>query len=127
MRTKDDPLQRHLLQSASNQGNLDQVYQALDVLGSTTWRINDRVFDVIRTVWNTGEALADIPPSDTETAFPDPPMPPGAAHDLRARRNWHDAVKMVLQDRRSAHSRRCNSNLQLEIAQAVRPFPSRPL
>jgi len=39
---------------------IQRVYQALDTLGSTKWRINKRILDVVDRLWAGGGRLADL-------------------------------------------------------------------
>lgn len=34
--------------------------QALDILGSTKWRVNRRVHDVVETIWSRGGGIAGL-------------------------------------------------------------------
>src|SRR6266481_5612961 len=55
MRFKDSQEQKAYLRHASQAGNVELVYAGLDVLGSTPWKINRSVFDIVLKVWNSGE------------------------------------------------------------------------
>jgi len=35
----------------------------LDALGSTSWQVNRKVFDIVLKVWNPGERVYKIPPA----------------------------------------------------------------
>jgi DNA-directed RNA polymerase len=39
------------------------TYARLDVLGSTPWKINRKVFDVVLEVWKSGEWFKKLPPA----------------------------------------------------------------
>ena len=73
MRYKDSQEQLVYLKEASNLGNLELFYAALDVLGSTPWKINREIFDVVLKVWNSGERLGKIPPAVLEDKEPEKP------------------------------------------------------
>jgi DNA-directed RNA polymerase len=62
MRIKDSPEQLSYLKHASAAGHVDFVYECLDALGETPWRINDKILNVVLQVWNEGKGLAGIPP-----------------------------------------------------------------
>lgn len=119
MRTKDSDEQVRYLQQSDDAGNLDDIFTGLDVLGGLPWKINRRVFDVVSEVWNAGEALADIPPKDSLTTPLVAPKPENIATDPRAKDTYRHRVRMALQERRSAHSNRCDVNYKLEIGKAV--------
>lgn len=121
VRSRDSPEQAMYMKMASEHGHLDQIYSALDVLGSTAWQINKSVFDVVLQVWNSGEALADIPVDNAETAFPDPAMPDDVnLKDPKVKEAYRVQLKELRNLRTKTHSQRCNLNYNLEIARAVR-------
>ena len=121
MRMQDSPEQMQHLKLASEQGHLDQIFAALDVLGGTAWRINKPIFDVVSQVWNSGEALADIPLDNAESSIPDPIMPPDAdVKDPKLKEAYRVHLKNIRNARAKAHSQRCDLNYKLEIARAVR-------
>ncbi|GAA5874345.1 hypothetical protein JCM1840_001354 [Sporobolomyces johnsonii] len=118
MRTKDSEEQLRYLQQASDNDTLEDIFSGLDALGAVSWKINRRVFDVVSTVWNSGEEIADIPAKDSLTAPVEAEKPENLATDPRARDTYRHRVKQVLQARRAAHSNRCDLNYKLEIARA---------
>jgi DNA-directed RNA polymerase len=63
MRIKDSIEQRSYLRHASSAGHLDLVYECLDALGETPWRINENILRVVLDVWNRGDGAAGIPPA----------------------------------------------------------------
>jgi DNA-directed RNA polymerase len=116
VRTKASKEQDIYVQTASNRGDLDQLFQGLDVLGQTAWRINKRIFDVVLHVWNEGQKFADIPPRDTGLDIPPEPAP---NENPRVRMEWVKEVRRIKLLEKNYHSQRCNINLKLEIARAV--------
>jgi len=120
VRTKQSKEQDIYVQAASNRGDLDQLFEGLDVLGRTAWRVNKRVFDVILEVWNEDKALADIPPKDLNVAIPPEPAPD---NDPRVRIEWVKLVREIQNNEKNNHSQRCTINLKLEIARAVSGLP----
>ncbi|CAN8101970.1 unnamed protein product [Discula destructiva] len=109
--------QRLYAEAALARGDLEQVTKGLDILGKTAWRINRPVFDVFLEAWNTGKAIAKVPP-----LYPDLPVPeePDASASPMERRSWTKAVKQTHNLKMSYHSVRCYMNFQLEIARAFR-------
>lgn len=116
MRFKDSAEQGSYLRAASDNGDLDTVLAGLDVLGSTSWKINRPIFNVMTEVWNSGEDLADMPP--LEVMQPEPQKPDNYDHDLRARSVYLQRIKQWNQQRAANHSQRCDVNYKLEIARA---------
>ena len=119
MRTRQSMEQRAYLKEASDSNALGEVFQGLDILGETCWTINHKVFDTLITVWNSGEAIADIPPQVSDMEYPIEPKT--AAWDVKARMNWISECKRMSRMMQNAHSQRCDINYKLEIARAVDP------
>jgi DNA-directed RNA polymerase, mitochondrial len=117
MRFKDSQEQLSYLRHASKLGNLELVYAGLDVLGSTPWKINRNVFDVVLQVWNSGERLSKLPPAVYDAGAP--VKPADAEVDLKAKSVWVQRQKAYMQEKANNHSNRCNVNYKIEIARAV--------
>ncbi|KAK6512084.1 DNA-directed RNA polymerase [Arthrobotrys musiformis] len=116
VRVKDSLEQAMYVKEASKHGNLDRLFTGLDVLGSTAWTINQRVFDVILQVWNTGEKFADIPPTfEKDVGMPEMPEPNA---DAAAKAAFKIAYQEMALLRKNHHSQRCDVNFKLEIARA---------
>ncbi|CAK7213117.1 DNA-directed RNA polymerase [Sporothrix bragantina] len=109
--------QKVYAEAAIARGDMDQVLKGLDVLGRTAWKVNRPIFDVMLEAWNTGEAIADIPPIAPNIAIPEEP---DSSEDPMKRRNWLRAVKAAENQRSGLHSVRCFMNFQMEIARAFR-------
>ena len=120
MRFKDSQEQQTYLKHASAMGNVELVYAGLDVLGSTPWQINRRVFDVVLSVWNSGERLSKLPPAVFDT--PEPERPDDVDSDPNARSIYLQRHRAWLQAKANNHSDRCSVNYKVEIARAVRIF-----
>ena len=63
-------------------------------------------------VWNSGEAIADLPPS--ETTDPEPERPP--PDDIKAKALYLQRLRKWNSLRSANHSQRCDVNYKLEIA-----------
>ncbi|KAI9488443.1 hypothetical protein BDB00DRAFT_791874 [Zychaea mexicana] len=122
MRIKDSPEQLVYLHKASEQDRLNAVLAGLDVLGSTQWRVNKNVFNVVLESWNAGEPIADIPPTIEEFA-PLPPKPENYDTDPKAKFNWVNAVKAQQTEEKNKHSLRCDVNYKVETARAFLNLP----
>lgn len=123
MRYKDSVEQQIYLKEASKNGQFELVYAGLDVLGSTPWRINRKVFDVVIEVWNSGERMGKLPPATYDKPEPELPESEGLS-DMRARTVFLQRQKAYNQARANNHSDRCSVNYRLEIARAVSCFPA---
>jgi len=119
MRYKDSVEQQSYLKHASDQGNLELVYAGLDVLGSTPWMINDKIFHTVLKVWNSGQRLGKVPPVVYDVAEPEPPSNPS---DVREKTLYAARVKEWNHGKANNHSDRCNVNYKIEIARAVRAY-----
>ncbi|KAI0753612.1 DNA/RNA polymerase [Fomes fomentarius] len=116
MRFKDSREQEIYLRHASDAGRLELVFAGLDVLGSTPWRINRRVFDVVLEVWNSGERFCKIPPAVPDE--PEPEKPENYDVDNKAKMVYLTRQKAWQQAKASNHSDRCSVNYKVEIARA---------
>ncbi|TPX74859.1 DNA-directed RNA polymerase [Chytriomyces confervae] len=110
------------LAAADERQHLSGVYESLDVLGKTAWRVNERVYEVVKRVWNSGEALAEFPPvledelgrrssrskrpDDWETMTPE------------AKKAWAIELQKQEASRRNNFSQRCDINYKIEIARS---------
>ncbi|KAK9485358.1 hypothetical protein V1527DRAFT_467317 [Lipomyces starkeyi] len=116
MRTKDSAEQTAYIKEACRRNDLESVYEGLDVLGSAAWIINTRVFEVLAKVWNTGEEFLEIPTRyEGDINFP---LEPPKDADPAVRRDWARVCKLMIHERRTSHSQRCDVNYKLEISRA---------
>jgi len=113
VRIKDSPETSAYLRAASEMGNLDEVYDGLNVLGNTPWTVNRNVFEVITKYWNTGEKFLDIPPIVVEPELPEP-LPLDA--EPQQKFEYQKRVRAAVNFAASARSQRCDTNYKLEIA-----------
>lgn len=118
MRIKDSPEQLLYLDKACKEGKLTTVLAGLDVLGSTKWRVNKKVFKTILEVWNQGEPLASIPRAIEHKAEL-PEKPPNFDTDPKAKFRWVTEVKAIQTKEKNEHSIRCDVNYKVETARRV--------
>ncbi|KAG1773841.1 hypothetical protein EDD22DRAFT_841721 [Suillus occidentalis] len=116
MRFKDCQEQQTYLEHATALGNVELVYAGLDVLGSTPWKINRNIFDIVLKVWNSGERLCKIPPAVYDQ--PEPEKPSNMNTDVKAKSVYGARLKAYMQDKANNHSDRCSVNYKIEIARA---------
>lgn len=116
MRFKESIEQETYLQKAIDDGKMELVLAGLDVLGSTPWRINKNVYEVVLKVWNSGERMGKIPPAVYDQ--PAPEIPENYEKDLQARSVHLQRQKSYTQGKANNHSERCNVNYKIEIARA---------
>jgi DNA-directed RNA polymerase, mitochondrial len=120
MRFKDSQEQQQYLKHASSRGNVELVYAGLDVLGSTPWQINRKIFDVVLEVWNSGIRLGKLPPAVYDE--PEPERVPETETDQKARSVFNLRQRQWMVGKANNHSDRCNVNYKIEIARAVSPL-----
>lgn len=118
MRYKESLEQQKWLKAASEEGHLEPVFHGLDVLSSTPWRVNRRVFDVVLESWNRGEPIADIPPSEDKAHYEFPEKPDSSDQDPQMRVQYVEKTKAVLAQQRKDHAERCKFNYNIEIARS---------
>ena len=116
VRLESDDLQaKRYAITASRNGDMSQVFAGLDVLAKTPWKINRGVFDIMVEAWNSGQAVAKIPPENPTADLP--PEPPQDA-PVGERLKWFKKVKEVENYKGGLKSQRCFQNFQLEVARA---------
>lgn len=113
VRMKDAPETEAYVKAASKRGNLEQVFEGLNVLGNTAWTVNKNVFDVISYYWNKGEEFLSIPPVMEEARLPEK-LPADA--DPQAKLDNTIALYKGLREFAGNRSQRCDYNYKLEIA-----------
>ena len=119
LRIHGGTLGRHYGVVASENGDLDLSFAGLTVLGKTAWRINRPVFETMVEAWNTGDAIAKIPPLDPVLERPPPPAPSDTVNDHAAQRiKWLKQLKAIENHKAGLRSNRCFQNFQMEIARA---------
>ncbi|WWC87227.1 uncharacterized protein L201_002115 [Kwoniella dendrophila CBS 6074] len=118
MRFKESAEQQSYLRQASREGHLEPVFHGLDVLSSTPWAINRKVFDIVLSAWNNGDAIADIPASEEKSVYDIPEKPDSRDQDPLKRSVYVDKMKIVMGQQRKDHAERCKFNYNIEIARS---------
>lgn len=116
MRYKESSEQKTYLQAASQEKHMEAVFHGLDVLSSTPWTINRKVFDVVLEAWNDGNAIADIPASEEKAVYDLPPKDDSG--DPQQRAVYVEKAKIALAQSKKDHNERCKFNYNIEIARA---------
>jgi DNA-directed RNA polymerase len=117
MRAKDSFEQLPYLKAAIEAGHAEPILHGLDVLSSTPWKINRRVFDVMLSSWNAGRGIASIPASEENSVYKFPEKP-DASVDPRSRSDYVNEYKQVLLQQKKDHGERCKVNYTLEVARS---------
>ncbi|KAK3019132.1 hypothetical protein RJ639_002863 [Escallonia herrerae] len=114
MRTHGARQQREALKRVPKK-QLEPVFEALDTLGSTKWRVNKRVLAVIDRIWASGDVLADLVDRN-DIPLPDRPD----TEDEALLKKWKWKVKNVKKENRERHSQRCDTELKLAVARKMK-------
>uniref|UniRef100_A0A0E0E4I9 DNA-directed RNA polymerase n=1 Tax=Oryza meridionalis TaxID=40149 RepID=A0A0E0E4I9_9ORYZ len=114
MRTHGVKDQKEAIKSVPRK-QLRKVFEALDTLGSTKWRVNRRVHNAVETIWSRGGGIAglvdkgNIPlPEQPETEDPD---------EIK---KWKWSLKKAKKANRELHAERCDTELKLSVARKTR-------
>ncbi|ERN05778.1 DNA-directed RNA polymerase 1B, mitochondrial [Amborella trichopoda] len=106
--------QRYAIKHAPRK-QLLKVYEALDTLGTTKWRVNKRVLGVIDRIWADGGRLADLVDRE-DVAIPEKPD----TEDEAKIREWKWLVKGARKKNSELHSQRCDTELKLNVARRMK-------
>jgi DNA-directed RNA polymerase len=93
--------------------DLTPVYEALNHIQETPWRINRKVLEVMREAWDGGGNLAALPPRDDR---PLPPRPDDIDTNEEARREWRREAALTHEHNSQLFSQRMTMQQRLWIA-----------
>ncbi|MCO5547469.1 hypothetical protein L7F22_000919 [Adiantum nelumboides] len=94
---------------------LKAVFDALNILGATKWRINNRVLEIVEKIWGEGGGIADIV---DRADVPEPQKP--ETDDVDALKKWRWDLLRVKRTNRELHSLRCDMQLKLSVAREMK-------
>ncbi|CAA6665446.1 unnamed protein product [Spirodela intermedia] len=114
MRTHGSRQQREAVKRAPK-SQLLEVYEALDTLGITKWRVNKRVLSIIDRIWSSGGRLADLVDRD-DIPLPEKPE----TEDETLIKKWKWKVKAAKKENSERHSLRCDVELKLAVARKIK-------
>ncbi|XP_051117499.1 LOW QUALITY PROTEIN: DNA-directed RNA polymerase 2B, chloroplastic/mitochondrial-like [Andrographis paniculata] len=114
MRTHGARQQREAIKRTDRR-QLKTVFEALNTLGSTRWRVNQRVLVVIDRIWASGGRLADLVDRND---IPLPEQPD--TEDETSIKKWKWKVKLIKKENRERHSQRCDTELKLAVARKLK-------
>ncbi|KAJ1435406.1 DNA-directed RNA polymerase, phage-type [Sesbania bispinosa] len=114
MRTHGVRQQREAVKRASRK-QLEPVFEALDTLGCTRWRVNKKVLSVVDRIWASGGRLADLVDRD-DVPLPEEPDTDDETHIKK----WKWKVKSVKKENRERYSQRCDIELKLAVARKMK-------
>ncbi|KAK2663200.1 hypothetical protein Ddye_001774 [Dipteronia dyeriana] len=114
MRTHGAKQQRDAVKRAPRM-QLEPVFEALDMLGNTRWKVNKRVLNVVERIWSNGGRLADLV-DRKDVPLPDEPD----TEDEAQLKKWRWKVRTVKKENRERHSQRCDIELKLSVARKMK-------
>ncbi|KAK4786271.1 hypothetical protein SAY86_002960 [Trapa natans] len=114
MRTHGARQQREAVKRAP-QDQLEPVFEALDTLGYTKWRVNKRVLAVVDRVWTNGGCLAGLVDRE-DIPLPEEPD----TEDESEQRKWKWKIKNIKKENNERHSQRCDTELKLAVARKMK-------
>ncbi|KAI4389287.1 hypothetical protein MLD38_001528 [Melastoma candidum] len=114
MRTHGVKQQREAVKRTP-QEQLKLVFEALDILGTTRWRVNKRMLSVVDRIWNSGGRLAGLVDRSDLCS----PVKPETDDELLMKK-WKWKVKSVKKENMERHSQRCDIELKLAVARKMK-------
>ncbi|KAL2482807.1 DNA-directed RNA polymerase 3 [Forsythia ovata] len=93
---------------------MQKVYEALDTLGNTKWRVNKRILGVVESIWAGGGNIAGLVNRE------DVPIPELLSDDLEVVKEWKWSVRKAKKINRERHSQRCDMELKLSVARKIK-------
>jgi len=113
------PNKRYLQRAAK--ASMPAVWNAMNGIQDTPWRINKRVLDVVKHMWNvTRLPVADLPKQDDVII---PPRPAKCDTDPEARRKWGRSVWMGHRTNDQNRSKRISVSKVLMVAERFKDHP----
>ncbi|KAF5725888.1 DNA/RNA polymerases superfamily protein isoform 1 [Tripterygium wilfordii] len=114
MRTHGSKKQQDVLKSVPAK-DMGKVFEALDTLGSTKWRVNRRVLAVVESIWTSGGKIAGLVDRE-DIPIPEKPH----SEDVTDIQEWKWNVRKIKKINRERHSLRCDTELKLSVAQKLK-------
>ncbi|XP_022946197.1 DNA-directed RNA polymerase 3, chloroplastic-like [Cucurbita moschata] len=110
MRTHGSSRQQDAMKNISGK-QMQKVFEALDMLGSTKWRVNRRVLSVMESIWSQGGNAAGL------VDRKDVPIPEKPLGDLT---KWKRSMWKAKKINQELHSQRCDVELKLSVARKMK-------
>ncbi|XP_027904265.1 DNA-directed RNA polymerase 3B, chloroplastic-like isoform X1 [Vigna unguiculata] len=114
MRTHGSRKQQDVMKSV-NAAQMQKVFEALDILGNTKWRVNKRVLGVVESIWAGGGNIAGLV-NCKDVPLPDKPP----VEDLKLIQEWKCGLRKAKKINMERHSLRCDTELKLSVARKMK-------
>ncbi|KAK3129245.1 hypothetical protein QOZ80_6BG0474680 [Eleusine coracana subsp. coracana] len=114
MRTHGARQQREAVKKAPAE-QMQSVFEALNTLGSTKWRVNKRVLCIIDRIWSSGGRLGDLV-DRADSPLPEKPD----TEDEAELKKWKWRLRAAKKENSERHSQRCDVELKLAVARKMK-------
>ncbi|KAG9143327.1 hypothetical protein Leryth_018597 [Lithospermum erythrorhizon] len=93
---------------------LQKVYEALDTLGNTKWRVNRRILSIVEDLWAGGGNIGGLVNRN------DVSLPELDSDDVEDIKKWKWSLRKAKKINQERHSLRCDVELKLSVARKMR-------
>ncbi|KAI9126071.1 hypothetical protein K1719_003489 [Acacia pycnantha] len=114
MRTHGSRKQQNVMKNVEGK-QMHKVYEALDTLGETKWRINKKLHSVVESIWAGGGNIAGLVDRN-DVPVPEKP----SVEDLKLIQEWKWSARKARKINLERHSQRCDVELKLSVAQRMK-------
>ncbi|XP_028793981.1 DNA-directed RNA polymerase 3B, chloroplastic isoform X2 [Neltuma alba] len=114
MRTHGSRKQQDVMKNVKGK-QMQKVFEALDMLGNTKWRINRRLLGVVETIWDGGGKIAGLVDRQ-DVPIPEKPL----VEELKLIREWKWSVRKAKKINLERHAQRCDTELKLSVARRMK-------
>ncbi|KAK8950145.1 hypothetical protein KSP40_PGU017990 [Platanthera guangdongensis] len=94
---------------------LQPIFEALNTLGNTKWRINKELLNVVERIWSSGGSLADLVDRE-DIPLPDKPE----TKDSAEMKKWKWSLLSAKKKNCEMHSQRCDVEFKLSVARKLK-------
>lgn len=114
MRTHGSQKQQDAVKSVAGK-NMQKIFEALDTLGNTKWRVNKKVLNVVEDIWARGGNIAGL----VDRADVPTPQKPDS-EDSAEIQKWKWNVRKAKKINQERHAQRCDTELKLSVARKLK-------
>ncbi|KAK9101747.1 hypothetical protein Sjap_019001 [Stephania japonica] len=114
MRTHGTRRQQDAIRSVPRK-QMQKVFEALDTLGRTKWRVNKRVLGVIESLWVNGGNIAGLVDRE-DVIVPEKPL----SDDSFEIQRWRQSSSKAKKCNHERHAQRCDVELKLSVVRKMK-------
>lgn len=100
---------------------MPEVYEAVNRLQRTAWRVNQQVLEVVETLWSAGQAMAGLVSRTEDIPLPDRPQ--DIEENEVARKEWRKVARDIYRENITLRSERMAVEKTLVVARQFRHNP----